>query len=199
MQLQLKRKSGNKSRGFRYTDASLQHFSMMSWIIGGRRWYEMFRANFEGMVPAPRTIERMVANFEIPIIEDALNITQLKEYLFRNHFPPIIAISEDATALVKKIEYSNGTNRAIGFSLPLRCNGLPDAEDSVTNTALDIFRLFNTLETATVAIVVMAQPLAPDAAPIRLCAFGSNNKFTANDVRNRLKTKRDWKQRAFRF
>ena len=36
----------------------------------------------------------------------------------------------------------------------------------------------------------MAQPLA-NVPPLRICSFGSNNKFTSDDVRRRVETIRD--------
>lgn len=35
-------------------------------------------------------------------------------------------------------------------------------------------------------MVIMAQPLAINAQPIRICYFATNNKFTASDVENRI-------------
>jgi hypothetical protein len=35
-------------------------------------------------------------------------------------------------------------------------------------------------------MVVMAQPLADGIAPLRICSFGSDNRFTSADVKNRL-------------
>lgn len=34
----------------------------------------------------------------------------------------------------------------------------------------------------------MAQPIASNIPPVKICAFGSNNKFTADDVQNRAAT-----------
>jgi hypothetical protein len=50
----------------------------------------------------------------------------LKEYMEDNQLPFLVSIFEDATAVVQKAEYSPSSNSMIGFSLPLRNNGLPD-------------------------------------------------------------------------
>jgi hypothetical protein len=40
---------------------------------------------------------------------------------------------------------------------------------------------------AAVVITILAQPMGCECPPIRLCAFGSDNKFTAVDVQRRLR------------
>ena len=54
-------------------------------------------------------------------------------------------------------------------------------------TAEDIFNLFETLPRASVAVVVMAQPLAEIPA-LRICSFASDNRFTMEDVKVRKDT-----------
>ena len=105
-----------------------------------------------------------------------------------NKLPLIVSLSEDATAVVGKREYHTKSNSVIGNSLPLQKSGLPNAEDSVVNSAVDIIKLTEKYPRATVAIVVMAQPLADGFPPLRICSFGSDNRFTHEDVRNRLST-----------
>ena len=58
--------------------------------------------------------------------------------------------------------------------------------------------MFCNYQRASSIMVIMAQPLAINAGPVRICYFATNNKFTASDVENRiayvtseLKKKRD--------
>lgn len=48
--------------------------------------------------------------------------------------------------------------------------------------------MFSTYKRATVIIVIMTQPLGDGIPPMRICSFGSDNSFTATDVKNRLDT-----------
>jgi hypothetical protein len=62
---------------------------------------------------------------------------------------------------------------------------------SVVKSAVDIVKMFQNYPRATVCMIVMAQPLADGMPPMRLCSFGSDNRFTSCDVKNRLKTVQD--------
>ena len=97
-----------------------------------------------------------------------------------------VTLSEDATAIIAKLEYDVTLNSIIGFSLPLGTNGLPDASDAVVLGAEQIINKINIFEKATVAFVVMAQPLSDHVPPKRICSFGSNNRFTTINVHNPL-------------
>lgn len=98
----------------------------------------------------------------------------------------VVSIAEDATAIVGRREYGIKSNSVIGFSLPLEINGLPDSSLSKVKTAEDIINMFASFERATNVMVIMAQPLAKNVSPIRILSFGTNNKFTADDVKNRV-------------
>jgi hypothetical protein len=93
-----------------------------------------------------------------------------------------VILSEDATSVVGKRTYANKSNSATGFSLPLSTSsGLPDQKDSVANNAHGIVQMFREFQRATVAMVVMVQPLADGISPLRLLSFGSDNSFNSND------------------
>lgn len=100
----------------------------------------------------------------------------------------VVSLSEDVTAIVGKREYNSTINSIFGFSLPLKSNGLPNWEDSVRKNSLDAVRMFSTYKRATVIIFIMAEPLGEGIPPMRICSFGSDNSFTATDVKNRLDT-----------
>ncbi len=65
-------------------------------------------------------------------------------------------------------------------------SGLPDSSDSVVRTAEDIVKMFRNYRRATSVIVIMAQPMTDQSDSIRICSFATDNKFTTEDVRNRL-------------
>ena len=119
--VQIKKKPG----GYRYDkDIGLLHFAMYSYIQGGRKFYEVLSANFEGVFPSCRTIERKLSSFPKSVPEGEVNVALLKEILEKHRLPPVVSIAEDGTAIVGQREYDKRTNRVIGFSLPLRCNGI---------------------------------------------------------------------------
>ena len=118
----------------------------------------------------------------------SVNVQGLLDYLNLNNLPKIVSLSEDATAIVGKREYNSTSNSIYGFNLPLQPNGLPNWKDSVIDNTLDVVRMFSTYKRATVIIVIMAQPLGDGIPPMRICCFGSNNTFTAVDVKKRLAT-----------
>lgn len=173
-------------QGHRFTDPVLDHFCMNVWILGGRQLYEILKANFHGVFPSPSAIERKLNEYHVDVPEGVINVTALKEYLTSNGLPPFVCISEDGTAVKGRREYNSKTNRILGFSLPLQSNGLPDYRDSIVETAEDIVHHFDSFERATVAMIIMAQPIVDGFPPLRLCAFSSNNKSSACDVESRL-------------
>jgi len=83
-------------------------------------------------------------------------------------------------------EFDSIQNRLVGFSLPLNDNGLPDANKSVITCVEDIINMYTKMEKASVVFVIMAQPISDCVPPFRICAFGSNNKFTTVDVQRRV-------------
>ena len=97
-----------------------------------------------------------------------------------------VSISEDATAIVSRRQFDPKTNSVTGCSLPLQKRGLPEAKDAVVDNAIDIIKMFENHEKATVIMVVMAQPLADGFPPIRIASFGTDNRFTFQDVKNRI-------------
>ncbi len=161
---------------------------MNSWILGGRQFYEILHANLDGAFPCPRTIETKLAEFDASVKEGVINAKLLKQYLCENGLPLIVSLAEDATAIVARREYSSSSNSVLGFSLPLQLNGLPDSDMAIVKDSQDIINMFEQYPRASTVIVVMAQPLQRNFPPLRICAFGSDNKFTAEDVTRRLNT-----------
>ncbi len=144
---------GKQSRGMRYNDPVLEHFSLNVWILGGRRLYEIFYSNFKGVFPSPTTIQEKLNRFHIPLEEGVCNVHLVKEYLVNNGAPLVVGLSEDATGVVGRREYRAKTNSVIGFVTPVKSNGFPDPTLSIVRDALDIVRLFRLYERARLAIL----------------------------------------------
>ncbi len=188
IQIQSKLHENRKAKGHRFQDPTLVNFCLNAWIIGGRRFYEILHANSKGGLPSPRTVERKLANYNVPLKEGEINVDSLKKYLLDQNLPLVVSIAEDATAIVAKREYCSSSNSIMGASLPLQLNGLPNAQHSVVSRAEEIVAFFEKYDKASVVVVVMAQPLCDKVSPFRICSFASNNKFTAEDVKNRAET-----------
>ena len=158
----------------------------MFFILGGRRMHEVLHSNFQSIFPSPRTVESKLDKYDMSVEEGKINVKMLKHFLIQHNLPMVVSIAEEATAIVGRREYAGiKSNSVIGFSLPLENNGLPDSSLSKVKTAENIINMFASFERATNVMVIMAQPLAQNVSPIRICSFGTNNKFTAEDVKNR--------------
>ena len=155
--------------------------------MAGRKFYEIMHQNFRGAFPCTRTIENKIAKFELSLREGEVGAEIFKDYLMRNNLPLVCSIAEDATGVVGRREYSSEWNSVVGCSLPLTSSGLPDFKMSIVKQVKDIRKMFQLYERSSVVMIIMAQPLA-NVPPVRICSFGSNNKFKANDVKNRLTT-----------
>ena len=185
---QAERLAGKKSKGRRYTDTVIEHFCMSVWILGGRRVFEIMYSNLKGVFPSPRTIVTKLAAYNIPVREGIINVKVLVEYLATKKLKPVVFLSADATAVISKLKYHGKYNSVVGCSLPLGSNELPNSNLSVVKTALDIHKLSAEYRKATTKIVIMAQPISDGCAPMRICSFETDNRYTALDVANRVHT-----------
>lgn len=145
--------SHKKPNGIRYPDLVLNQFSMNSFIMAGRHYYEILRANKPGVFPCPRTIESYIEQFDMSVDEGVVNAQMLLHYLVQHKMPLVVAVSEDATAIVQKREYDGNSNKIRGLALPLQFNWLPNANDANAQTAKDIVSLFENFGGSTVALV----------------------------------------------
>lgn len=64
--------SKKKAKGYRYMDEGLNNFCLNTYILGGRRMYEIFHANFKGVFPSPRTMGERLAKFQTFVPEGKL-------------------------------------------------------------------------------------------------------------------------------
>lgn len=71
----------------------------------GRRFYETTNANFLGVFPCVRTVEKKLKKFDTSPPEGQLNIAPIKQYLLENNLPLVVSLSEDATSVVGRREY----------------------------------------------------------------------------------------------
>ena len=120
---------------------------MNTFIIYGRKFYEVMHENFRRGFPSPRTIEKKIAKFVLLLIrEGEIGAEVFKDYLLRNNLPLVCSIAEDATGVVGRREYSSELNSVVGCSLPLKSSGLPDFNMSIVKQVKDIRKMFQLYE-----------------------------------------------------
>lgn len=90
-----------------------------------------------------------------------LYLPECKIYLVDKKLPLIVAISEDATRIITKVEYDSHSNQLIGFVAPYDDNGLPKKLMFPARSAREIVHFFNNQNKACNCIVIMAQPIVP--------------------------------------
>lgn len=121
------------------------------------------------------------------LIEGELRSSELAEYLKKINTKNIF-LSEDASGMVSKVEYDPKTNQLVGFVLPIdSVSGMPIPFSFKASSASEIQKFMELKEKSTLVYVVIAQPLIDHAPPFVLQIFGTDNKFTANDVEKRWK------------
>ncbi|KAK4876265.1 hypothetical protein RN001_012687 [Aquatica leii] len=101
-------------------------------------------------------------------------MSQLKQFLVQGNLPLKIFVSEDQIAVIQTIQYEPKINEMVGFVSPLNPEtGFPERGRFVVNTLTDIQRAFN------------EETLQDTAPSFCICVYGSDNKFSAEDVLNR--------------
>ena len=93
-----------------------------------------------------------------------------------------MAIAEDATRIVQRVEYDAQTNRCVGFVLPVDDSGLPKTNTFVASTFEDIEKKFSNHSIAKYSYLYTATPLKEGAPSFTLACLGSDNKFTHEQV-----------------
>lgn len=104
-----------------------------------------------------------------------------------------VFLSEDGTAIKPVFQYDRRTNQCVGPVLPL-INGCPVVDSYPATSAATMANYFVNRALSKIAYVVMVQPLAARAPAFCLVMFGTDNKFSAEDVGHRL----DYMERGLR-
>lgn len=118
------------------------------------------------------------------ISEGELRIESLLKYLEITKSPKKVFLSEDASGIVPKIVYDSHNNELIGLVLPMNQNGMPTSHSFKAQSAERI-KTQMSLPTSSLLYIVVAQPVKSNVPPFIVQIFGTNNKFTSNDVLKR--------------
>lgn len=179
-----KNQKSSKYKHHNRFEEELKKFSTYIFIVGGRLLYETLHANMNRVLPSITTIFRYLDNTQSKVIDGNFRFNELRVYLIKKNLPLKVWISEDATRITGKIEYDVKSNKVVGFVLPLK-NGCPLPNAFIASNAKTNAQYFNSECRANYAYVIMARPLNETAAPFCLSIYGTNNRFSNEDVINR--------------
>lgn len=192
-------------KGRRFIE-NVQLFATYLYLMCGRACYETLSANLP--IPQANTIRKFSMNYsknswncflnycmfitvgyisksKSKIIEGQLRVQELSEYLERLKMPKKIWICEDASGINAKVEYDPSSDQLVGNVLPLNSTtGMPISFSFLARSAEDIEKHAKA-PLSTLVYVVLALPLMPNVPPFVLQIYGTNNKFTSADVKQR--------------
>ena len=166
-------------------DILLKKFATSLYIYCGSRAYNFISSNIPRALPSLRTIQRFVAADYHPIGEGCFRFDELLNHLNAFKCQKVVALGEDATRVIKKIQYDPNTNKLVGFVLPCDESGLPLCDSFMATTFESMENYFCNESVANYAFVYMVQPLAENVPAFCLSCLGTNNKFDAEIVLKR--------------
>lgn len=174
--------SQRPKQGYRY-DNEIKNLAVYNRILAGPMGYKSLQLNLEGCFPSISTTNRFIHRSDHSVIEGELRCEELAAYLRERNLKSIVCTSIDATRIQNRIQYSSHTNELVGFVLPINeSNGMPVPHVYKARTADEIIHHFShEYAIANYVNTVMAQPLG-NAAPFCLCVYGTDNRYTAEDV-----------------
>lgn len=117
------------------------------------------------------------------IIEGELRVKQLAEYLEKLKAPRKVWISEDGSGIVAKVSYDSSSNQLVGLVLPIdKTTGMPIRFTFSPHTVEDINQQITQNSKSTLVYVILAQPIVDHVPPFILQVYGTDNKFTSENV-----------------
>lgn len=122
---------------------------------------------------------------KLQISEGELRCAELKTYLEKINAPMFVWLSEDGSGIIQKCVYDVKSNKLVGINLPIDPKtGMPVSSKFIAKSLREIeVHMKNPL--SYLVYIVLAQPVLPKSPPFVLQIFGTNNRFTAQDVMNR--------------
>ena len=175
-----------KSR-YRYQD-HIKSFALAIFLLGGRNLYSFVHLNFPGSLPNILTLQTTIAESSQGIVEGNFRYTFATQHLISKQSEYVFC-SEDCTAVIPKIVYDSRSNTFIGFSLPLN-NGFPQAECYSTSSFQQLETWFVKNAQSKLLNIHVIQPIssqANDASPYLLAVYGTDGRYTSNDITSRWK------------
>ena len=180
----IERNSGKVPKQRRHSTIS-KKFGIVLYIYAGSMAYQFLHSNMPQVLPSLRTVQHAIQVQYSHIEEGKFRFDDLLQHLAKHREPFVVAIAEDATHIIKKVEYDPSTNRCVGFVLPSDQNGLPLSNTFLATSFEGIETMFANSSIAKYAYVYVAQPLKDGIPSFCLACVGSDNKFTAKEIMQR--------------
>ena len=168
-------------------DEIIKKFACSLLLYAGPMAYNFIHSNIPVAIPSLRTVQRDLQADYCMLSEGDFRFNELINHLKRYNAPPLVAISEDATRIISRVEYCSKTNRLVGFALPSDKDGLPIADSFLATSLEAIQENFKIQTICKYAYVYMAQPIYKNVPAFCLACMGSTNRFIAEDVLKRWK------------
>lgn len=99
-------------------DSIVKLFATALYIFSGSMTYEFIHRNLPEALPSLRTVEAIVQSQYSHIEEGVFRFDEAVEHLHKYNLPFVVSVAEDATRIVKRVEYDPATNRCVGFVIP---------------------------------------------------------------------------------
>ena len=106
-------------------DEVIKKFSISLLLYSGPMAYNLIQKNMEDAIPSLRIVQRMIQSEYYPLSEAQFQFDGLVNHLDEYNSPFFVAISEDATRVVARVEYDHENDRIVGFVLPCSEDELP--------------------------------------------------------------------------
>ncbi|KAK4885393.1 hypothetical protein RN001_001664 [Aquatica leii] len=135
----------HRKHGSRFSEL-LKLFSLYLFIVGGRLTYELLYSNLSGALPSITTLNRLLDEGS-KIVEGVPRFLELKNYLIKRNYRLQVFISEDQTAIIRRIYYDPKINEMVGFVLPVsEKTGFPITKKFPVCSLTDIKNAFDNEE-----------------------------------------------------
>lgn len=110
---------------------------------------------------------------------------ELNDFLDKLGLPKSIWVREDGSGIVTKIQHDPNSNQLVGIVFPFNSKtGIPMAFKHLATSAEEVQTLLE-YEKSTHVYLVLAQSILEGVPPFILQIFGTNNKFTSENVLKR--------------
>lgn len=179
------KQNSKKLKGGHRFDDVIKMFTSYIKMLGGTLTYETIYPNLPLVMPSPSSVNRYIKDYGPTIIEGVLRTQDLRKYLDERKLPLIVWLSEDATKITPRIQYDSATNQLVGFVLPFDNNVMPIPYSFKAGNAKQIEEHFQKEKQSSMVYAVMAQPLKENVPAFCLQLFGTDNKFSGDNVLNR--------------
>ena len=173
-------------QGRRHSEG-VKKFATSLFLYAGSMAYNLIHKNMPTALPSLRTVQEAIHSQYHRISEGQFQFDELATFLNKYKAPSVIAISEDATRLLSRVEFDIESNRLVGFVLPCDSNGLPIVDSFLALSFECIEQHFKQQQVAKLAYVFMAQCVCKNVPPFCLGCIGTDNCFTATEVLKRWK------------